>query len=673
VPPQNNTSTPDVRTVLADDNFKQLPLNEKNKVLMRIDPNFAGLAAQERQKVLMRIQYPDALPAPPSTGATVAREGALGLASGASGLPETEHPVTDTAKGFMSKPSPWELVDPTAGGLSAVVGMGKNLYRAGKDIYQGARKGDLGQTAHGVGSLAGQAGQIALAAKGGPKAAAADIGESEFLHPVMNTVQGGAEAAGTEDVFRASVPGAGSKDFNLRDNVNVAKADLAEIQRKTPLTGKGGIVRPDLRLRNAATNIDSYLQDEIWRKQVQPQIDRWAKAQVDLKPLKQRMLSTITQTDIESNPAGVRAIQRWVERMPDNDTLAGLAERRKTINAYLRDFESKSGSDQAAITKTKPLVEALKAQDKAIQEQMFAELRRRGEPGIDGLERRYAALSDLRDAARSQMNQAEAFRLLNRIGFYLNPKNLLGMHERLTATPSAGRLMQRGMKRLAGTELEPPPRPTQGPAPQTPANRMLPAVGETGEGGPHPALGTRAPGGPATKLPPVRVGESGGARSEFRGREPNLGVSSTRETPGKLAHTPGGKYRTPDVNVIKGGTATPEVRLRSNQPASSLPLADKWAEWRSKAQGIVDDPLASQADKVAARQTIKLLARTTRTGPAQPEVEPHLAELVRDGKLSHGEIMRMSRTGVLGEGAAARIFRLARGKGIPPPPAATTP
>jgi hypothetical protein len=180
VPPQNNTSTPDVRTVLADDNFKQLPLNEKNKVLMRIDPNFAGLAAQERQKVLMRIQYPDALPTPPSTGATVAREGALGLLSGASGLPETEHPVRDAVKGLTRPPSPTEMFDPTGGALSTVIGMGKNVYRAGKEIYQGAKKGDPGQTAHGVGSLAGQAGQFALGAKGGPEAAGADIGESEI-------------------------------------------------------------------------------------------------------------------------------------------------------------------------------------------------------------------------------------------------------------------------------------------------------------------------------------------------------------------------------------------------------------------------------------------------------------------------------------------------------------
>jgi hypothetical protein len=705
---QQDASTPDVGKILADDNFKQLPLDEKNKVLMRIDPNFAGLAEQERQKVLMKIQYPgtqfekDREPGnEPGFWKTVGQDvkGVLGGVLSAPGGNPLDI-AASAARGAASVTANDAIRkhQGRSGAYRAVAGVGElaGVNAAGMEDAAdvGSKKGVLAHTV--VPAAMAVAPVVA-------KEVTPGLGEAYRESQSLGNLKGG-----TEDIFRASVPGAGSKAFDLRDNVSVAADDLAEIQRRTPITGKGGIVRPDMRLRSAADNIDSYMQDELWKKQVQPQIDRWAKAQVDTKPLKQAMLDTITATDRESNPAGVRAVEKWATRMPDNDTLAGLAERRKTINAYLRDFEKSPGSEQAKAMQTKPLVEALKAQDRAIQQQMFAELRRRGEPGIDGLERRYAALAELRDAARSQMNAAESFRLLDRIGFYLNPKNLVGMHERLTVRPTSGRLMEQGMKQLEKTGIEPPPRPSQGPAPQTPTNRMLPAAGETGQGGAHPALGTRAPGGPKTELPPRtgyesepgtfaiqrrvnlgkqapggpkttpparEVGESGGARSEFRSpkRSTNLGVSSTRETPGGLAKVPGGKYRTPDVNVIKGGTATPEVRLQHNQPASSLPLADKWAEWRSKAQSVVDDPLASQKDKVAARQTMKMLARTTRTGPAQPEVEPHLAELVQSGKLTHGEILRMSRTGVLGEGAAARIFRLARGKGIPPPPAATVP
>jgi hypothetical protein len=108
-PQQSSPSAapPDIGTVLADDNFKSLPLVEKNKVLLKLDPRFAGLPAQEQQKVLMKIQYPDNLPKQPSTASTVAREGALGLASGLSGLPETEHPIADAAKSFTAPPSKW--------------------------------------------------------------------------------------------------------------------------------------------------------------------------------------------------------------------------------------------------------------------------------------------------------------------------------------------------------------------------------------------------------------------------------------------------------------------------------------------------------------------------------------------------------------------------------------
>jgi hypothetical protein len=682
---------PDVQTVLQDDDFKQLQPVEKHKVLLSIDPDYKGLPPQEQAKALDVIQY-GPRDAEPSKIRTAAREGMLGLLSGVSGLPETTTPMRSAVDSLEKPPSPWEMLDPTGGAITNAIGIGKRAYGAGKEVVEGIRHKDTGEIAHGTGSLVGQA--LPFVAGG----ARAPMGDA-----ITEARSAGRVAAGTEDVFRASVGGAG-RQINLRDNIEAARGDLAEIERKTPLKGRGGWLNPDMRLRNFANNANDYLKD-MWSTEVQPQVDRWSKAQVDLKPTKKAMLDTITDTDRESNPTGVRQIQKWVDRMPDNDTIGGMAARRKTINALLRSFEEKSGSEQAAVMKTKPLVEALKAQDREIATSMFDELKRRGEPGMDAVEKRYAALSNIRDTAQAQMNTAERMRLLEKFTIYINPSRYLGGRERLTVEPSAGRLMQKGSQKLAKSGIAPDAtKPRVGPAIPPPPSRMLPAIGETtteqsdpalgrqAPGGPkttlppRPApesesgtfplarrvdLGKKAPGGPSTTPPPVRVGESGGAPSQFRSprRSINLGVSSTKEAPGKLARVPGRQYRTPDVNVIKGGTATPDVRVGSREQASSLPQADTWSGMRTRLQGVIDDPMASSSDKVAARNHIKLLSRTTRTGPAEPQMEPHLAEQVRTGKITHGEIFRMERTGVIPKGSASRIFRLSRAStGLPPPP-----
>lgn len=277
-----------------------------------------------------------------------------------------------------------------------------------------------------------------------------------FMRRPVETAVGGPKAAGIEDVFRASVPGAGSKNINLRENVQLAANDLAEIERKTPLIGKGGVVRPDLRLREFSKNVGDHM-SRLWNEQVLPQIARHKDVRVSLQPIKDAMRSTITQTDIESSPAGVRNILRWANRIPETDTLEGLQARRQTINAYLRQFERGSGSEQARAMETKPLMEALKAQDVVIKNIMFDTLHSLKEPGIDMLEKRYAALSNLKGAAESQMNQAEAFRLFSRVRYYLNPKNLVGgLHEGITSSPTSGRLMQKGMRRLKRAGLGAP-------------------------------------------------------------------------------------------------------------------------------------------------------------------------------------------------------------------------
>jgi len=84
--------------------------------------------------------------------AKILRAGALGAAEGA-GIPETQTTIRDLLRGLAEPKPPLsgiKLFDPTAGAASAAVGIGKNLYGAGKEFVSGIRERDPEAAAHGL-------------------------------------------------------------------------------------------------------------------------------------------------------------------------------------------------------------------------------------------------------------------------------------------------------------------------------------------------------------------------------------------------------------------------------------------------------------------------------------------------------------------------------------------
>ena len=611
----------DWNEVFASDSFKNLPPTERATFVKKYVPGYASLPPREQVSFLEKIN-------PHPTGDTTPPEGFWGaiwhdVEGAAKGIGEMGvHPYAEAYAGYKHGGAKEAAVR----GLMAVT-PGAESYKTAIDLYaQNEREKKLGpqygpgyRVAAGIAKATGVMDPQAMedAAQRGDKSAvfghtvvpiatavaplaAEGLGELAGKARPMESLQGGARAAGAEDVFRATAPGAGSHDFKLRDNVELAANDLAEIQRKTPLEGAGGIWNPDKRLRNFAGNVSDYMGD-LWEKQVMPQISRWGKVQVDVRPLKQAMLDTITQTDIESNPAGVKQIQRWAERMPDTDTLAGMAERRKTINAYLRSFEEKSASDQAAAMKTKPLVEALKAQDRAIQKQMFGELARRGEPGIDKLEQRYAALADLRDAARSQMNDAEKFRLFSQMRFYLSPSNLFGAREHITAAPSGGRLMARGLKRIESSGAEAPAVTGPGSALPAPPSRMLPPAGGSSPSGPE-TVGRPAGQGPSTRRQIIEA--PGETPTQALAKRPGTAPTTTLPSSGRR---------------LGGSPFTPTLP-RAENPRRMLPPPPTGAS----------EPVAPYR-KMGPMRQLDVLGGDVHAAESTPKESPQFARIVKVG------------------------------------------
>jgi hypothetical protein len=266
---------------------------------------------------------------------------------------------------------------------------------------------------------------------------------------------------GAEKIFRGAKPAGGDIDF--RESLAKATPDLAEIERATPLgkSGtKGGIVKPDMRVRQTVDNIDNKLSD-IWKEQRQPQIDRNAEAH------------TITREQLlgRLEPDEVKAIEKKLDTtIPENMNLQEADNMLKTVNARLRRVEGMDPQSQALAKELSPTLEDLDGMKKQLHGAIGKTLEDRGEPGIREFNQRYGALSDVRNLLRTRMNPIEATRMLDDIRLR-GGSGGVGILERLHLSPSPGRLVQKGLEQLGRSDLKPTPTP---PPPANAPKGLLP-------------------------------------------------------------------------------------------------------------------------------------------------------------------------------------------------------
>jgi hypothetical protein len=150
--------------------------------------------------------------------------------------------------------------------------------------------------------------------------------------------------------------------------------------------------------------------------------------------------------DLLENPAS---------NVADIDTVA------KLVNKELLGFESMTPAERSAGAATNQRFAGLKALDQQLGESLNETLQQGGETGVTDYERRYAALSTIRDRLQRQMNATE----LNQPGIakgLIRPvistltggvKSALG--QATIADVNPGRLLQQGLKALADSDLQP--------------------------------------------------------------------------------------------------------------------------------------------------------------------------------------------------------------------------
>ena len=400
----------------------------------------------------------------------------------------TVHGLSDVARGTMTAlKGAWDTLaappkDNTEAGIGAASPVALPLYRSVKPLVDAARSApqipgavrDINASPDPTGIYANVAQDTASQAAGqaitglategltrGVKAGAGAIANAT-KSPVSAVIPEAANLPpaaieGAEKVFKAAAPV--GTDPGFRSNVYAAAGDLAEVGRNLNLSdAKGGVINPDLRVRATVNALNDHLQS-MYENERAPQIERNADApiQLDLDPDATNGLKYL------SRRAGAQAARSLAGNLLKDPatTVADVDQIAKLTNKELLGFESMTPAERSASAATSQRYAGLKALDRQLGTSLNGTLQDLGETGVTDYERRYAAVSSIRDRLQQQMNAVE----LNQPGILKavtrpvvsavtgGVKSALG--QATIADVNPGRMLQDGLKTLADSGIQP--------------------------------------------------------------------------------------------------------------------------------------------------------------------------------------------------------------------------
>jgi hypothetical protein len=145
-------------------------------------------------------------------------------------------------------------------------------------------------------------------------------------------------------------------------------------------------------------------------------------------------------------------------------TLAEADQLAQAANQYLKTFERMQPEGKVQATTINPKISGLKAIDTELGSSLNRMLTSYDEPGLRSYERRFAALSSVREQLESRMNAAElkqegmlgaAGRVTRPIGKLLKdgPSGVPSASQAATADVNIGRTLQMGLKKLKASRI----------------------------------------------------------------------------------------------------------------------------------------------------------------------------------------------------------------------------
>lgn len=348
--------------------------------------------------------------------------------------------------------------------ISMIPGVGPWVMGTDQQKGLAERKSAAGILTEGLGTLVAGEGVNAAIGKG---AAAIPKVDEVTTRAVRNTIPEAAQLppkaiSGAEDVFRAAAP-VGS-DPQFRANLYAATGDLAEIGRKLDLQqSRGGIIQPDLRPRATVDAINEHL-SEMYQSERAPQIARNASAPV----VPRFSADAAAGLDYLSRNAGTAAERALAERALSGESvpLNDVDALGRAVNRELSPLRGMTPQELAVSEGNSRRLASLQALDRELSQAIGNELSNRGEAGIGAYERRYAALSQVRDQLQARTNMAELQRhnpISDVVGFARKP-SIAGASQAATANVNLGRMLENGFRKLADSGIV-PNRPTGAGAP----------------------------------------------------------------------------------------------------------------------------------------------------------------------------------------------------------------
>lgn len=371
------------------------------------------------------------------------------------------------------------------GGASLPVQMAVQGAASGADTAVGGGSGKDIATSTAIGAA------IPAVAEGAVAAGKAIAGSTSRLAAnVRQTYPAAANLSdraisGLEKIFSAAAPV--GKNSGFRDNLYAAAGDLADISKKVALDEvRGGVINPDMRPAATVKAIDDHLSD-MYKTIVEPQIATAPKAPVQIalsEDAANGLAHLVTGAGEANNRAAAATLQQT-----GKITLEDAYNLARSTNAELRTFERATAQGQSAAVATSKTTNGLKELDTALSQGIDQELEAQGKPGIKDFERRYAALSAIRDQIRDRVNSAELAHpgvlrtMTKNIGAALGgPKAVASASQAAVSDVRMGKTLEQGMNELRASGLSAPR-----PAPRMPAPfNLTPPPGQV----PPPSQGT---------------------------------------------------------------------------------------------------------------------------------------------------------------------------------------
>jgi hypothetical protein len=459
-----------------------------------------------------QIFNPEDLERKPTPLSAVAREGALGLASGYSGAPESPTPLHDINEQEKAEETKREahpilssLEAGTIGPLENLYGLGKGLYGAGKEIYGGVSDKDPAAVAHGGGSLVGQLAMLGAGAEA-PEAAGREstllpIGKEAVTKPLEAYHIG----LSGEDLL---TKGVGPKSSNLgwRDAIRRPGVQRALQSVETESAGQLHEALPAMK-------------DKIWTDKVEPAIKRQADYPVDMKPAAEAVRGVVTPEMEEFDEKQAEDLNKVADKLEGSRTVAEANRLLKYVNGKLNSYFNKYPSARRANLMSDPEIAGWEAARQSIREQFLSTLKdQRGETQIADARLDYGGLETVAKEVERRVNQADRMkpmslaRILGVMGAPVTGGLSLALGEYAHHLNKPDVLIQKGIERLnPGPEpaFTPPPA-FEKPQPQydyavgpqqlahpEPIGPQLPAGWKAGATRPEPAPGfdiTETPG-----------------------------------------------------------------------------------------------------------------------------------------------------------------------------------